>query len=109
MSGTTNTPAGAQPEQEARMPAAQSGGVTLSERRMMACLEAAWEIDALARILPDQVPDIDECQGARLVVRGIAGRLLRLTSLLMSGIGEGGVDGDIEALERIVSLSKGQG
>lgn len=87
----------------------ESTGVTLSERRMMVCLDAAWEIDALVRILPDQVPDIDECRGAHLVVRGIAGRLLRLTSLLMSGIGEGGDDGDIEALERIVSLSKGQG
>ena len=84
-------------------------GVTLSERRMMACLEAAWEIDALARILPDQIPDIEECRSAHLVVRGIAGRLLRLTSLLMSGIGEGGDDGDIEVLERIVSFEKGQG
>ena len=87
----------------------ESGGVVLSKRRMDACLEAAWEIDALARILPDQVPNIEECHGAHHVVRGIAGRLLRLTSLLMSGIGEGGDDSDIEALERIVSFEKGQG
>ena len=87
----------------------ESGGVTLSKRRMDACLEAAWEINALARILPDQVPNIDECRGAHHVVRGISGRLLRLSSLLMSGIGEGGNDSDIEALERIVSFEKGQG
>lgn len=87
----------------------ESGGVTLSERRMKVCLEAAWEIDALARILPEQVPIIDGCHGAHHVVRGIAGRLLRLSSLLMSGIGECGDDSDIEALERIVSFEKGQG
>ena len=87
----------------------ESVGVTLSERRMIAYLEAVWEIDALARILPGQVPNIDGCHGAHHVVRGIAGRLLRLTSLLMSGIGEGGDDSDIEALERIVSFEKGQG
>jgi hypothetical protein len=87
----------------------ESVGVTLSERSMIACLEAVWEIDALARILPGQVPNIDECRGAHHVVRGIAGRLLRLTSLLMSGIGEGGDDSDSEALERILSFEKGQG
>lgn len=48
------------------------------------CIEAAWEIEALARVLPDLVP-IDE-SGAHYVVRAIASRLLRLSSVLQSAM-----------------------
>lgn len=80
-------------------------GVTLSEPRMMACLEAAWELDALARVLPGLVPRDD--QGMHLAVRGVAGRLLRLAHVLMSGLGDDAEP--TEKLERIISFDGGQG
>jgi hypothetical protein len=81
-------------------------GVNLPHDRMMVCLEAAWEIDALARLLPEVVPRDED--GAHLVARGIAGRMLRLTSALMSGLGEQTVKTD--ALDGIVYVrGAGQG
>lgn len=82
-------------------------GVTLSHARQLACLQAAWELDALARILPGQVPNEADCNGPHFVVRGIAGRMLRLSKVLMDGLGD-----DLqttEKLERIISLDRGQG
>ena len=66
-------------------------GVVLDDARHSVCLDAVYEIDALTRLLSDQVINrvLDEDNtDTRLVVRGIAGRLLRLTSVLMSGIGD---------------------
>ena len=81
-------------------------GVTLSHARKLVCLEAVWEIDALARILPGLLPDDEEDNG-RLAVRGVAGRLLRLAFVVMNGI-----DDEMqptEKLEKIISLDSGQG
>lgn len=82
-------------------------GLSLSHARMMVCLEAAWEIDALARALPGQVPNIAECAEAGLVVRGIAGRLLRLSFVLMAGLGDDAQP--TERLEKVISFDGGQG
>jgi hypothetical protein len=80
----------------------------VNERRRMICLEAAWEIDALARILPGLVPNVDEeAYSARLVVRSMAGRLLRLSSALMGALCD--PPDPAEDLERIVTLNGGQG
>ena len=84
-----------------------SGDVTLSCARKLACLEAAWELDALARILPGHVPNVDECFGAHHIVRGIAGRMLRLSKVLMDGLGDDCQP--TERLEHIISLDSGQG
>ena len=37
--------------------------VTMEEKRQFLCLEVAWEIDAMARVLPDLVPNTDEATG----------------------------------------------
>lgn len=77
------------------------------EERETILLEAAWEIDALARILPDLVPNVEGIHGAHHAVRGISGRLLRLASALMSGLSDDGESN--ENLRNIVMLSSGQG
>ncbi|MBS0467107.1 MAG: hypothetical protein JSR14_07825 [Proteobacteria bacterium] len=83
-------------------------GVTLTHARMIVCLEAAWEIDALARALPCMVERVDTADGqAHFLARGVAGRLLRLTSVLMSGLGESDVP--THKLESIINLESGQG
>lgn len=82
--------------------------VTLSGKRHRVCLEVAWELDALARLLPDLVPNIEEAHGAHHAVRGIAGRFLRLAEALM-----GAMDSPAyldEHLEQIIDLKcPGQG
>lgn len=72
----------------------------LDRERQHVCLEAVWEIDALAKMLPGVVPKTIE--GEYLVVRAIAGRMLRLTSALMSGLGEDATTTD--EISRIVTL-----
>lgn len=96
--------------------AASSGGpgVSLDEDRQLLCLEAVWELDALARTLPHMVPApqnfedyTDECMRMGYLLRAAAGRMLRLTSVLMSCIGD---DIDTTAdLANVVLLTKGQG
>jgi hypothetical protein len=86
--------------------------VEVNEQRRMVCLQATWEIDAIARALPGLVPDGDEespeHSGApRFLVRAMAGRVLRLTHVLMGALGDF-VD-TTEDLERIVTLNGGQG
>lgn len=60
--------------------------VTLSAMRSYICLQATWEIDALARALPDLVPHTEETIEARLVVRGIAARIMQLNEAVMGGL-----------------------
>lgn len=96
--------------------AASSGGpgVHLDEDRQLVCLEAVWEIDALARTLPGMFPNpdnvedyADECMRMGYLLRAAAGRMLRLTSVLMSCIGDD--IGSTAELMDVVLLTKGQG
>ena len=64
----------------------ENGSVTLGKDRHMVCLEAAWELEALAFVLPGLVPNIDEAPGVHHAVRGIAGRLVVLSSVLMAAL-----------------------
>ena len=81
--------------------------VTMEEKRQFLCLEVAWEIDAMARVLPDMVPNTDEGYGHHFLVRAMAGRLLRLSYVLMGALGD---DAETtESLARIISLDGGQG
>lgn len=73
----------------------------LDEERISLLLDAVYEADKLARILPDMVP-LDEDQ-AHYAVRAIAGRLLRLTHVLMSGLQEGEITN--EKMDSILSFS----
>ena len=50
------------------------------------CLEATWELDKIARMLPGLVPLDDDQQ--HFAVKALAGRILRLTSALMDGLGD---------------------
>ena len=86
-----------------------SENVMLSQARLDVCLSATWEIDALARILPEQVPNTGDTANARLVIRGIAGRLLRLTSVLMSGLGEEEELFTMDKVAGILMTSPGEG
>ncbi len=60
--------------------------VTISEARRLVLLEATWEIDALALLLPKTAPQEKMYESGHLAVRGIAGRMRALSSILMSGL-----------------------
>lgn len=84
-------------------------GITLDHDRMMVCLEATWEIDAMARELSKLVANLDEEDAARVsyLARATAGRMLRLTSVLMSGLSD--ETDKTSDLAAIVHLNWGQG
>lgn len=61
------------------------GCICLSDARHRACLEAAWEIEALARLLPrvlGQGADTDMA----LQMRGLGARMAALAGVVMSGL-----------------------
>lgn len=63
--------------------------VTLTAERNQLCLEAAWELDALAELLPTvTTKDIPEATKTGYQVRAIADRIKTLASVLMSGLGD---------------------
>lgn len=80
--------------------------MTLSEVTQRLLLEAVWELDKLGRVLPNLVP-LDDDQN-HYAVKGVAGRMVRLTSALMDGLQGTSDDG---ALARIVNFDEeaGQG
>lgn len=73
----------------------------LDTQRVDMCMDAVYELDKLARIIPDMVP-LDEDQ-AHYAVRGIAGRMLRLTHVLMGALQKGEITND--EMESILELS----
>lgn len=81
--------------------------VNMDEPRQMLVLETAWEIDALARVLPDLVPNTSDNNGAHFVVRAMAGRLLRLSHVLMGAAGDDAETTDV--LAQVITLDGGQG
>ena len=66
------------------------------------CLEAVWELDKIARILPGLVPIDDDQQ--HFAVKALAGRMLRLTSALLDGLGDKMAPN--EHLRRIVNFTE---
>lgn len=62
--------------------------VTLSKARHLVCLEAAFELESLAYVLPGLITDEDDDNGARYAVRGVAGRILQLSKSLMAGLSD---------------------
>jgi hypothetical protein len=70
--------------------------VTLSAARSGLCLDATWEIEALALALPGLIPDTDENNAACLLVRGVAARIVQLNSAVM-----GGINDDLETVNRL--------
>lgn len=77
------------------------GSVTLAAQRLNACLQAAYELEAIAGLLPTIVPCSDELSTtAHLVVRGMADRIKRLSCVVMSGLHDDVAT--VETLERRV-------
>lgn len=62
----------------------ENKSVTLGKDRHMVCLQSAWELEALAYMLPTLVPNTNEDSSAHFSVRGIASRVLALSNVLMS-------------------------
>jgi hypothetical protein len=56
----------------------------VSEERKALMMDAIYELDKLARVVPNFVA-LDDSQNY-FAVRGLCGRMLRLTSVLMSGL-----------------------
>lgn len=76
--------------------------ITLSPTRQRACLEAAWEIEALASLLPKL--DLTEEPAAALQLRGLAARLAQLAGVVMSGLDDAAVaDADLQRLLHLPS------
>lgn len=82
----------------------ENESVTLGAARFRVCLEAAWELEALALALPKVTSNGDEeATQSSLVVRGIAARIKSLSNVLMAGLHD-----DMEttaALERKVMVT----
>jgi len=84
--------------------------VTLNNDRKMVCLEAAWELEALAFVLPGLVPNVVDCLGAHHSVRGIASRVKELANVLMAGLGDIAVEvADIESIVLVTNKWECQG
>lgn len=64
------------------------GSATLSRERLNAGLEAAWELEALAQVLPGLVPCTADSGPAHFAVRGIADRIRRLSCAAMSALSD---------------------
>lgn len=83
---------------------AENGDVTLSKTRHHVCLEAAWELEAMAYLLPTVTSNGDtEATQSGFVVRGIASRLVSLANALMAGLHDDAVT--VEELQRDVLLT----
>lgn len=67
---------------------AENGAVTLGKDRHSVCMEVAYELEALALVLPDLVPNVGEAPGAYHAVRGVAGRFVTLANALMAALGD---------------------
>lgn len=69
-------------------------------------LQAVYELDKLARVLPSLVP-VDEDQH-HYAVKGVAGRMLRLTSVLLSGLDDDQVHAsDIQGIVNFTATGQG--
>ncbi len=65
----------------------EKGLVILSKARHLVCMEAVWEIEALAATLPTVTVNTDfESTQSGWVVRGIAGRIKELSNALGAGL-----------------------
>lgn len=68
---------------------AKGGSVILGMERHRVCLEVAWELEALAYVLPAATTNCTpESLQAGFVVRGIASRFLTLASVLLAALND---------------------
>lgn len=81
-----------------------AGGTQDIDQRINVINEAVWEMDALVRVLPDLVPNTED--QAHYAVRGICGRMLRLTGAIMSALDD--KEHDIDKLMARLTLQSPQ-
>lgn len=89
---------------------APNGDVTLSKARHDICMEAAWELDAIASMLPGAVERTDEvAMASHLKVRCMAARVRELANALMAGLFDDAVElGGLNGLNDQVLLHCGE-
>ena len=62
-----------------------------SDDASILCFQAVWELDKLARVMPGLAKTVeDEDEQMHFAIRGICGRMVSLTSLLMDCMGSSG-------------------
>jgi len=67
----------------------KDGSVTMDDKRLGLLLESAWELDALANLLPKVTShEVPEALQSAYQVRCIASRIKALASVLMSGLSD---------------------
>ena len=67
----------------------KDGSVTIGEKRHGVLLESAWELEALANLLPKVAcNEVPEALQSAYQVRCIASRIRALASVLMSGLSD---------------------
>lgn len=64
------------------------GSFTIGEERLDACLEAAYELDAMVGVLVQMVPLVDGTEVAHYAARGMAARIKTLSYVLLSGLND---------------------
>lgn len=68
---------------------AENGAVTLSKARHDVCMEVAYELEALAYVLPRVTSNSDpDALNSGFVVRGIAGRYVALAGVLLAALSD---------------------
>lgn len=80
-------------------PSLSESALILSQETKMLLLDAVWELDKLGRLMPGLVP-LDSGQ-AHYAVKGLAGRMIRLTGALMRALDE---DEDEKALAGVINF-----
>jgi len=84
----------------------EPSSASANSQRINVINQAVWEMDALARVLPDLIP-LTEDQ-AHYVARGICGRMLRLTSAIMCALDDSESDIDkVMARLKLVGAQQG--
>lgn len=81
------------------LPSCSDSALILSQETKMLLLDAVWELDKLGRLMPGLVP-LDSGQ-AHYAVKGLAGRMIRLTGALMRALDE---DEDEKTLAGVINF-----
>ncbi len=63
---------------------AKNGNVTLGPDRHLACLEAAWELESIAKLLLK----LDDEEGVLYLARCFGSRITTLSRVVMSGLSD---------------------
>lgn len=83
---------------------AENGAVTLSKARHDVCMEAVWELEALAYVLPTVASNGDpDALKSGFVVRGIASRYVTLANVLIAALYDDAEE--VSDLERSVHVT----